>query len=65
MNWNYRILAHKEDEDGKELLSIAMDMEKKLSMPAVVGQSEKLKCMMNYTDGNCDCGISNCIEGGW
>lgn len=31
----------------------------------VVGRSEQLKCMMKRTDGNCDCGIGSCIEGGW
>lgn len=51
------------------LLQIASNMYenevKKFRLGAVVGRSEQLKCMMKRADGNCDCGIGNCIEGGW
>lgn len=41
------------------------DVVKLFAIHNVVGRSEQLKCMMKRTDGNCDCGIGNCIEGGW
>lgn len=38
---------------------------KKLTIPIVVGQSEQLKCIMKHDDGNCNCDIKHCEDGGW
>ena len=48
-----------------EIIDYAEKVVKLFVIPDAVGQSEQLKCMMKRTDGNCDCGISSCIEGGW
>lgn len=45
--------------------SVLKQYRKQCNIAPVVGRSEQLKCMMKRNDGNCDCGIDSCIEGGW
>lgn len=51
--------------DASDLPMIAERIVKNCNIADVVWRSEQLKCMMKRTDGNCNCGIGNCIEGGW
>jgi len=41
------------------------DVVKICTIPAVVEQSEQLKCIMKHNDGNCNCDIKHCNDDGW
>ena len=56
----------KQINTNKDLYNrIIAKMDKALSIPIVVRRSEQLKCIMKHDDGNCNCDIKHCEDGGW